>query len=159
MEHQSRRPQFPLRPEGSSPNVTSAVGMEETAGHLRARRGSLFTRTIIWVTGLVCLAFLLSSLAQAWSNSQLMQKVEVAQQQLQEVSQHNAYLKSQAAHYKDHFVIESEAREQLGYSRPGEHVVIIASSNDQGQPAAPHTVTHPAQEGYWQEWWNVFFGN
>ena len=159
MQRQPRRPQFPSRPGGSSPNVTSAVGMEETAGRLRARRGSLFTQTIIWITGLICLSFLLSSLAQAWSNSQLMQRVQLEQQQLQRVQDHHAYLAKLAAHYKDPFVIESEARQQLGYIRPGEHPVIITSSDSQGQPATTHPVKPPVQQGYWQEWWNAFFGN
>src|SRR6266700_3173964 len=128
MQKQSRRPHFPSRPEGSSPHVTSAVGMEETTGRLRARRGSLFTQTIIWITGLICLSFLLSSLAQAWSNSQLMQRVQ-QEQQLQRLQDHHAYLAKLAAHYKDPFMIENEARQQLGYIRPGEHPVIITSSD------------------------------
>src|SRR2546428_12882998 len=118
MQPQPRKPHFPSRPEGTSPHVTSAVGMEETAGRLRARRSSLFTQTVIWITGLVCLAFLLSSLAQAWSNSQLMQRVQTEQQQLQHLQDHNASLTRQANYYKDPFVVESEAREQLGYVRP-----------------------------------------
>lgn len=154
-----RRPHFPSHLDGSSPHVTSAVGMEETTGRLRARRSSLFTKTVIWITGLVCLAFLLSSLAQAWSNSQLMQHVQTEQQQLQRLQDHNAYLNRQAGYYKDPFVIESEAREQLGYIRPGEHPVIITSATNSRQPVTHHSVRLPAQQGYWQEWWNVFFGN
>src|SRR5947209_18966153 len=114
MQKQSRRPHFPSRPGHSSPHVTSAVGMEETAGRLRARRSSLFTQTVIWITGLICLAFLLSSLAQAWSNSQLMQRVQTEQQQLQRLQDHNAYLTGQAHHSKDPFVIQREARDHLG---------------------------------------------
>ena len=159
MEHQPRKPHFPSRPEGTSPHVTSAVGMEETTGRLRARRGSLFTQTVMWITGLICLAFLLSSLAQAWSNSQLMQRVQTEQQQLQHLQDHNAYLTRQANYYKDPFVIESEAREQLGYIRPGEHPVIITSATNSGQLVTHHSTTSPAQQGYWQEWWNIFFGN
>ena len=158
MQKQPRRTQFPSRPE-SSPHVTSAVGMEETTGRLRARRGSLFTQTVMWITGLICLAFLLSSLAQAWSNSQLMQRVQTEQQQLQHLQDHNAYLTRQANYYKDPFVIESEAREQLGYIRPGEHPVIITSATNSGRLVTHHSTTSPAQQGYWQEWWNIFFGN
>src|SRR5437588_10992925 len=99
MQKQSRRRHFPSRPEGSSPHVTSAVGMEETTGRLRARRGSLFTQTVMWITGLICLAFLLSSLAQAWSNSHLMQRVQRDQELLQHLPDQNAYLTSQASYY------------------------------------------------------------
>ena len=158
MQKQPRRTQFPSRPE-SSPHVTSAVGMEETTGHLRARRSSLFTQTVIWITGLICLAFLLSSLAQAWSNSQLIQRVQTEQQQLQRLQDHNAYLTSQSSYYKDPFVIESEAREQLGYIRPGEHAVVITSATNSEQPVTHHSTRIPAQQGYWQQWWNIFFGN
>src|SRR2546423_5793340 len=159
MQKQSRTPHVPSRPEGSSPHVTSAVGIEETTGRLRARRSSLFTQTVIWITGLVCLAFLLSSLAQAWSNSQLIQRMQTEQQQLQHLQDHNAYLTRQANYYKDPFVVESEAREQLGYVRPGEHLVIITSATSSRQPATLHSIPHPAQQGYWQEWWNIFFGS
>ena len=158
MQRQLRRAQFPARPTGSSPNVTSAVGMEETVGRLRARRSSFFTQTVIWVTGLICLALLFGSLAQAWSNSQLMQRVQAAQQQTQQAQDHHAYLTRLAQHYQDPFVIETEARERLGYIRPNEHpIVIVGSTTPVQQPVSPHPVAQ-SQQGYWQEWWNVFFG-
>ena len=81
------------------------------------------------------------------------------EQQLQRLQDHHASLAKLAAHYKDPFVIENEARQQLGYIRPGEHPVIITSSDSQGQPATTHPVKLPVQQGYWQEWWNAFFGN
>ena len=128
-------------------------------GRLRARRSSLFTRTVIWVTGLICLAFLLASLAQAWSNSQLMQQVQATRQQLQQLKDHYDNLDRLARHYRDPFVIESEARQQLGYIRPGEHPVVIISSSNPGQQPPPHPSNPPKQQGFWQDWWNVFFGN
>src|SRR6266480_5512203 len=157
MLHQPRKPHFPSRPEGTSPHVTSAVGMEETAGRLRARRSSLFTQTVIWVTGLICLALLLSSLAQAWSNSQLMQRVTSAQQQYQQILDKHDYLTKLANYYKDPFVIESEARQQLGYVRPGEYPVIFTSATTKTQPVVSDHQKRAAQQGYWQEWWNAFF--
>jgi len=158
-QNRSRRPQFASRPEGSNPNVTSAIGMEETFGRLRARRSSLFTRTVIWFTGLVCLAFLLATFAQAWSNSQLVTRVHTAQQQYQQVQNQNTQLNAQANHYKDPSVIEREAREQLGYIRPGEHPVIIISSTNPVPVSTPRKTPPPAPQSFWQAWWNVFFGN
>jgi len=108
---------------------------------------------------LICLAFLLASLAQAWSNSQLIQRVQTAQQQLQHMQEHHDTLTKLAAHYKDPFVIENEARQQLGYIRPGEHAVVIIGANGQAQSTSSHTATTPTQQGYWQEWWDAFFGN
>jgi cell division protein FtsB len=149
--------QAPTKPGLSSPNVTAAVGLGETAGHVRARRSSLFTQTIIWITSLICLALLLGSFAQAWSNSQLMQRVQAAQQQTQQLQQQHDLLSQLVNYFKDPFVIESEARQQLGYVRPGEHPVVVVSSAQQGQPITAHQSSSPMLQGFWQEWWNVFF--
>ncbi len=158
MQEHRRRQQFPLRTDGGSTNVTSAVGLEETVGRLRARRGSLFTKTVIWVTGLICLAFLLGSLAQAWSNSQLIQQVQAKQQQTQQLQAYHNHLTQQASHYQDPSVIESEARQQLGYVRPGEHPIIIVSSGNSTEQTSPQPNHSSTQQGFWQEWWNIFFG-
>ncbi|HEV2579768.1 MAG TPA: hypothetical protein VGT44_02855, partial [Ktedonobacteraceae bacterium] len=117
-ERYQSRPVFPLRTAGENPHITSAVGVQETRGHVRARRSSLFARTVIWVTGLVCLAFLLGSLAQAWTNSGLMQTLAATQLQTQQAQTTHDALQQQAAHFQDPSVIEQEAREQLGYVRP-----------------------------------------
>ena len=159
MQENTQKPRGSSRPESSNPNVTAAVGLSETAGHLRARRSSLFTQTVIWVTGLVCLALLLGSLAQAWSNSELMQRVQATQQQTQQLQAHHDDLSRLVNYYKDPFVIESEARQQLGYVRPGENPVVVVSSTRQDQQTVSHPSRPSAPQSFWQEWWDVFFGN
>ena len=161
MQGQQRRSSSRARTNTSDSGslVTKAVGLEETTGRLRARRSSLFTQTIILVTGLVCFAFLLGSLAQAWSNSMLMQRVQEAQQQTQQLQTYHDHLAQQAQYYSNPFVIESEARQNLGFIRPGEHLVVIVSSNQQGQQNTPHTSHPQVIQSFWQQWWNVFFGN
>ncbi len=140
-------------------NVTSAIGMQETAGSVRARRNTLFTQTVIWVTALICVAFLLGSLAQAWSNSQLARQVQQAQQQLQSVQAHHDALAQMAGYYSDPAVIENEARQQLGYVRPGEHPIVIVNPAQQPTQAVAQHTTSPVQHGFWQNWWNTFFGD
>jgi cell division protein FtsB len=155
----SRKQHTPSRPEGSNANVTSAIGMEETAGHLRARRSSLFTQTVLWVTALICIAFLLGSFTQAWSNSQLVQKVQVAQKQLEQTQAEHDRLVQTANHYKDSSVVESEARQQLGYIHPGDHLVVVVNANDQSQQNAHKQVLVGGKQSFWQEWWSTFFGD
>ena len=135
------------------------MGIEETEGSQRVRRLTLFTRTVIWVTGLVCAAFLLGSLAQVWTNSQLVQSLQRAQQTTQQLRQQHSRLEQQAKHYADPYVIESEARQQLGYTRPGEHVVIVANAQKQHHQQTPSAARKPAPQNFWQAWWNLFFGN
>jgi cell division protein FtsB len=111
------------------------------------------------VTGLICLAFLLGSLAQAWSNSQLIAQVQAEQVRTQQLQEYNKHLQQLADHYKDPFVIESEARQELGYVRPGEHAVVVISSNEQDKSSRSRVSHSLAAEGFWQEWWDVFFGS
>ncbi len=158
MQKQQRRLSS-IQTSDNRPLVTRAVGLEETTGRLRARRSSLFTQTIILITGLVCFAFLLGSLAQAWSNSMLMRQVQDAQQQTQQLQAYHDQLAQQAQYYSDPFVIESEARQDLGYIRAGEHLVVIVGSNQQEQQNSAHTSHPQAMQSFWQQWWNIFFGN
>ena len=156
---QVQRRSASIQTNNTRPLVTRAVGLEEPSGLLRARRSSLFTQTIILITGLVCFAFLLGSLAQAWSNSTLMNQVQDAQQQTQQLQAYHDHLVQQAKYYSDPYVIESEARQDLGYIRPGEHLVVIVGSNQQGQQNSAHTSHPQTLQSFWQEWWNAFFGN
>ncbi len=155
----SKSQQFPSRPEVSNANITSAVGMEETAGRIRARQYSLFTQTILWFTGLVCVAFLLGSLVQAWSDSQLEQKVQLAQQQLKQEHARHDRLVQTAQYYKDPAVIENEARQQLGFVRPGDHLVIVVNPNDSKQTRVQTSNQSAQKPGFWQDWWHTFFGD
>jgi cell division protein FtsB len=158
VQEQQRRSSS-IRTNDKRPLVTRAVGLEETTGRLRARRSSLFTQSIILITGLVCFAFLLGSLAQAWSNSMLMSQVKDAQQQTEQLQAYHDQLAQQAQYYSDPFVIESEARQDLGYIRLGEHLVVIVGSNQQGQQNITHTSQPQQVPSFWQQWWNVLFGN
>lgn len=156
---QEQRRSSSIQASDTKPLVTQAIGLEETTGRLRARRSSLFTQTIILITGLVCFAFLLGSLAQAWSNSMLMRQVQDAQQQTQQLQTYHDQLAQQARYYSDPYVIESEARQDLGYIRPGEHLVVIVGSNQQGQQISDHPSHPQTMQSFWQQWWNAFFGN
>ncbi len=152
------RPFGQSRPEGKTPYVTSAVGLEGSASQMRARRATLFTRTIVWVTGLVCLSFLIGALLQAWTNSQLMQDLQHEQQVTSQLQRQHIILQQMAQYYQDPYVIESEARQHLGYARAGEHVIIVVGTNDQ-EPSHPSAPTHHSgAPGFWQDWWNIFFG-
>ncbi len=158
MQEQQRRSSS-IQTSDNKPLVTRAVGLQETTGRQRARRSSLFTQTIILVTGLVCFAFMLGSLAQAWSNSMLMNQVQVAKQQTQQLQAYHDHLAQQAQYYSDPYVIESEARQELNYIHAGEHLVVIVSSSQQEEQSTTHASHPQATPSFWQQWWNVFFGN
>jgi cell division protein FtsB len=113
----------------------------------------------MWITSLVCTAFLLATLAQAWSNSTLMEQVQKEQLTLNQVKAKHAQLQRAAEHYKDPAVIESEARQQLGYVRPGEQAVVVVNADSQSQKQAGAQKNTVQQRGHWQDWWQILFGN
>jgi cell division protein FtsL len=140
-------------------NITSAVGVEETAGRSRARRSSLFTQTLLWITGLVCLALLAGSVTQAWTNYQLNQSLQQLQQLTQQMQQDHDKLQQQVGYYQDPAVIESEARQQMGYAQPGDHVVVVVPGSYKQQGQSPAQPMGNSSLGFWQAWWDFFFGN
>jgi cell division protein FtsB len=157
VQGRSRRPPISSRPEGANVNVTSAVGMEDTVGHQRAKRNSLFAQTVIWISGLICSAFLLGTFAQAYSNNLLVEQVQTAQQSLQRVRTKHTQLQQATDYYKDPSVIESEARQELGYVRPAEQAIVIVSTDNQKQQPSSQQKSKSQQQNYWQDWWHLFF--
>ncbi len=113
----------------------------------------------MWITGLVCIALLLATLAQAWSNSNLMEKVQQEQQSLHQAQVEHDRLQRTAGHYRGPAVIESEARQQLGYVRPGEQPVVIINAGNQSQKQTGAHQSTTSQQGYWQDWWQILFEN
>ncbi|HTI13040.1 MAG TPA: septum formation initiator family protein [Dictyobacter sp.] len=158
MQRQSR----PLRSSSrSDANITtSAVGTDETYGRRRARRMSLYTRSVMWITILICVALFLGTMAQAWSNDHLMHQVQKAQQTLQQLQKTHQQLQHSAAYYNDPGEIESEARQQLGYVRPGEQSVVIVNTPAKTQLQKQASAQPSARpQGYWFDWLHVFFGH
>ena len=59
----------------------------------------------------------------------------------------------------DSSVIESEARQQLGYVRPGEQAVIFVSTDQGGQQLIVKHKDTSQSQGYWQDWWHILFAS
>ncbi|GHO44365.1 FtsB family cell division protein [Ktedonospora formicarum] len=158
MQRRIRKPHFPARPEESYGHITSAIGLEETVGRQRARRQNFFKHTLLWITGLICVALLLGTLAQAWSNSQLTQKLQSEQQRLQVLQREHDQLQKDADKYKNPAVIENEARQQLGYVRPGEKPVVVVQVQKPAETKTSSDHARTTETSYWLQWWQTFFG-
>src|SRR5262245_39781954 len=121
-DDQGRKQEFLLPRARSNGTITSAIGMEESVGHIRARRQFLFHRTIIWATMVICIAFPIGTLWQAWVNSQQLAQLQSSLQTIEQLKQQQALLLQQEQESRDPAFIEKEAREKLGFVRPGEQV-------------------------------------
>lgn len=159
MQTRAGRAQSTARSEGRGAHVTSAIGIEDSYGRRRVKRMSLYTRIVLSLTGLICAALLMATLSQAWSNSNLVQETQQQQQSLQQVQHMNQRLGKDAQHYQDPATIESEARQQLGYIRPGEHSLVVINADNKGQSHIQPTTRQIPHPGYWGQWWHIFFGS
>jgi hypothetical protein len=111
------------------------------------------------MTGLICAAFLLATFSQAWSNSNLMAQVQQEGQTLNQVSTQHAQYQKAHQYYGDPGTLESEARQNFGLIRPGEQPVIIMHAGNQGPSPAQQPQSPPEKPGFWQDWWQIFFGS
>lgn len=92
------------------------------------------------------------SLYTIWQKKDLLVQ---AQQNLATEKEENQKLKKDIAQVNKPQFIESEARDKLLLTKPGEGIVILPKNQlTISTPSTPHTLdTRPN----WQKWWNLFF--
>jgi cell division protein FtsB len=96
---------------------------------------------------------LVRSLYSIWQKQDL---IIQAQKNLTEEKKENQTLKNEIARVKQPLFIESQARNKLLLSKPGESIVILPNSQFNTVSSPVRTVdTRPD----WQKWWDIFFGS
>lgn len=96
-------------------------------------------------------------------NYQANQRIKGLEDQLTAAEQEKAYLTNLIAYYKTQTFKELKAREELGWQKPGEHVLSVPVENEEtaetGKPLGP-IVNQPAPEiplPNYEKWFNYFF--
>jgi cell division protein FtsL len=83
---------------------------------------------------------------------QLVQQVAALQQQHQQLQTQVAYLQTDAG-------VEKLAREELGWTRPGDVAVVVVRRGPTPTPiVAPTPTPTPAPAATWQRWGQLLFG-
>jgi cell division protein FtsB len=124
-------------------------------------RTTLYTRTLLWITGAICVALLVFTASEAWVGHRLQQQVLQAQAENARLRQDALATTQRATRAEAPGTIEDEAR-AMGYARPGEQPVAIATTAQ--PPAAPTPRSaraaggSGAQPGSWLGWWQNLFG-
>ncbi len=124
-------------------------------------RTTLYTRTVLWVTVAVCAALVLFTASETWVNLRLRQQVSQVKLENQRLRLDATATDRKAAWAESPATIEDEAR-SIGYARPGDQPVVIATRPSQPSAApAPSTApgaTRVIPGGHWLDWWRMFFG-
>lgn len=118
----------------------------------------LFRSNLFFLLVLILLALFSISLFQ-----EIMRKVEIQkeikdlEQKVSNLENRNTELSSLIEYFKTDEYIETEARTKLGYKKPGETVVVVASNTDNINSTAKETNAENLTKNNWQLWIDYFF--
>jgi hypothetical protein len=99
-------------------------------------RTTLYTRTVLWVTALICCALAVFSASEAWLSYHLAARIQQTQAENAHL-QHDALITTRRAAWAESPEAIEDAARALGYARPGEHpVVIVVASHTAAAPPA-----------------------
>lgn len=116
--------------------------------HMSYKKIAYFTAVIILLLTINDLA---NSIYTIWQKKDL---VTQAQKDLNTQKKENQDLKKAIAQVNQPQFIESEARDKLLLTKPGEGVIMIPS----GELKLPPTLTKPIDtRPNWKKWWDFFF--
>lgn len=76
------------------------------------------------------------------------------QKAVEQAKAENDRLKKELSRVSDPAVIEKEARDKLGYGRPGETIVIIPQS----ESTKSQIPSSKKEEANWRKWWDLYIG-
>ena len=111
--------------------------------------------------GLVALSFwlLASFVGQVITSAQMERRKEELQAENAQLEAQNAFLKDRVAYVESPVYAERIAREQLGYAREGDTVILPTFPEQTAVPAAPSPapLPTPTPTANWRGWLHAFF--
>jgi cell division protein FtsB len=112
----------------------------------------------IVIAAIIALGWAWGSVVTLQNNYQYQRQIDTNSQEVAVVKLQNSTLKYQQAYYKSDEYIELNAREKLGRSLPGEHLVLLPSSAGVHDATAEViTTTTVVESSNFSKWMNFFF--
>lgn len=104
--------------------------------------------------------FVISFAGLVVNGYQLNQRAGSLQRDIQGLRDDNEQLESQIRALLTEDAVEKLAREELGWTKPGETAVIIVPSNPDAKATAGLPVSKSAPDTpNWRRWWDLFLGS
>ena len=123
---------------------------------MKIKRSNFFIQKVIPVVGFIIMVYTLFSLSKVvWRNYQVEKETTELEEEIVELEEENQKFSNMIAYFKTDAYREKEARQRLGYKKPGEEVVLVP---DVGESSV--TVTEAKKElprTTSQAWWDFFF--
>ncbi len=111
---------------------------------------------------IVALSWVWGAVMTLQKNYQHQRDVDINSQKIELAKLQNQNYKYQQAYFKSDEFLELSAREKLGLAQPGEHLVILPSSEgitDTVTTVTPTSTVTAVDESNWSKWMSFFFGS
>jgi cell division protein FtsB len=109
-----------------------------------------FSRGIILGLGLLLAGKLSYNIYRIWKAGDRLQQ---AQAQLDKLTEDQAQLKKRLAEVNTPEFVEKEAREKLGFGKPGEIILVLPQNEATANPKSSLSPTPN-----WKKWWDLYVG-
>src|SRR5579885_3324209 len=118
-------------------------------------------RHVVIVTLLtMCVLVVVSFARLAITEYQLNLQKQALEQKISELKQENQRLRANIDYLQTDAAIEKLAREELGWTKPGDTAVIVLTDQPAPGPVPPPSPSStPPSVPAWQQWWNLFFAS
>jgi len=117
---------------------------------LEERRSPL--AILLFIAVILYIFFLLGK--SIWQHYQLNNQIKKIEDQIAQLEAKNWDLQEQIKYYQSDAYKEKEAREKLGYQKPGETVIALPPPPKKEENKTSKT---SFSQPNWQRWWNFFF--
>lgn len=118
----------------------------------------LFRSNLFFLLVLILLAlFSLSLFREIMRKVEIQKEIKNLEQKVTNLQNRNAELSALIEYFKTDEYIETEARTKLGYKKPGETVVVVATNTDNINNTAKDTSAESLPKTNWQLWVDYFF--
>ena len=91
--------------------------------------------------------------------NRLQKQDSILQAQATQGIQTQIALQAQATYAASDQAVQDWARQEGGYSQPGDQIVFPVGSKGDAAPPQTNPTPSPTPLPNWQTWWNLFFGN
>jgi cell division protein FtsB len=123
---------------------------------MQSRRRNFFWRKALPVLGFVVMIYTLFSLSKVvWRNYQIEKEMKTLKADIQLLEEENQRLTNLITYFKTDAYKEKEARQRLGYKKPGEEVILVPNIDDKSYTTTETEATQPKKN--YQLWWDFFF--
>lgn len=121
----------------------------------------LSSKVFLFLVALILIWLVISVVRESYRKYQLTQEINQLKSEIERLEGSNQDLANLLEYFQQESFLEKEARLKLNLKKPGEKVVIVPRSEEEGIEIEPIKRTEEEikkEKPNWLKWWKYFFG-